>query len=1046
MKQTLRRVSFAFLAILSMLSSTLAFFPQTALAAGETFTWVDSNTIKVTGGDLSGHTMKLVQGSNPERFSISSDEGLPTYKGECSLAYWITLSNDNSATLGTAMPSATAPPILGRPNAKPDCSLWNKDKNEPLFPGVSAGYNNASISIAGKRSGEQTETDQEKTVSVIINSPDPAASSPDSISITIKDKDGKTVASSTAKQEPSLGSADPNSDKYVNPDSRPVNFNTSFHLEPGDYLVCADIVIQDCKHFTKEKFKPLVLEYGDDSTERQIIVHLKVSYIGGPKDLTVGPFDVILTKPGGGTITVHTDTAKHEMTPQEEASQGGGQVSYILGIDTRFTGLDPATYNICVDGVEECKDVVKKAGETPEVTFNIDWLAFSEDNQTERDCKDKYEVMNVRAITFLVCSVIDTGTYLVGQVDNVIAQMLTIDVKDIFDDSKSSNSFHLAWNSFRVFALGLIVIAALVMVVSQAAGVEILDAYTVRKVLPRLLFAAIFIALSWDILEFLATLSNEAGVGVRSLIYAPFKDITNLGGSIGGGSIFSLALIGTGGALAFGWVGLLSFVVTAALASLVALAVLVVRKIIIIILIIMAPLAIAAGILPNTEKVYNFWKSAMASMLLVFPIIMAFIAIGRVFSAIAFSSPGSQTINQLIAIIAYFAPYFMITMAFKMAGGVMGRLSGIASQQSKGAFGRIKSFRGKKMQENMGKMAEGQRFQDSNPFARAFNTASFNAGMLANSPAKGGLNPLGYLSKRGREQNRLMRQKMTEQRRMMNAAQYAGSDRAKVAAHRDMLLRAQTYASAATAMAFMGDDFNMSDEQVKNAVADAKANGGFGRNQQIYATQRLFATGTGFNDLRQATETINRVAGDNSEMAMSLIGEGNAVSGSVGRLDLKVGFGSYAGIYQTMQQNNGVITDDQLDDAYMQAVETNDVNAVVGGKPKASENLAPVIARRIAKLQNIANGPNPGFDSQGRNRADVANYEIGRLTGIIEKYNTNANRWAAPTVKQSLYDEQKGMMKQTEAIRKDVKTKIQNGNQDAAQGYDQQRPPGPGLV
>ena len=1044
MKQTLRRISFAFLASLSLFSSALAFFPQTAHAAGETFTWVNENTIKVTGGDLTGHTMKLVQGSNPQRFTLATGEHAPVYKDKCSLAYWITLNNDNSATLGSPLPKKGAA-IYGEQGAKDPCEIWYVTEDKPSFPGVSESYNGRGITIAGKRSGDQTETDTEKTVSVIINSPDPAASSPDSITITIKDKDGKTVASSAVKQEPSLGSADPNSDKYVDPNSRPVNYNTNFHLDPGEYLVCADIVIQDCKHFTKEKFKVLVLEYGDDSTTRQIKVHLKVTYLGGPKDLTVGPFDVILTKPGGGTVTVHTDTATHKMTPVEEASQGGGQVSYTLGIDTRFTGLDPATYNICVDGVEECKDVVKKAGETPEVTFTIDWLAFSEDNQTERDCKDKYEVMNVKAITFLVCSVIDTGTYLVGQVDNVISQMLTIDVKDIFDDSKTSNSFHLAWNSFRVFALGLIVIAALVMVISQAAGAEILDAYTVRKVLPRLLFAAIFIALSWDVMEFLATLSNEAGIGIRSLIYAPFKDITNIGGSIGGGSLFSIALIGTGGALAFGWIGLLSFVLTAALASLVALAVLVVRKIIIIILIIMAPLAIAAGILPNTEKLYEFWKSTMASMLLVFPIIMAFIAIGRVFSAIAFTSPGSQTINQLIAIVAYFAPYFMITMAFKMAGGLMGRLSGLASQQSKGAFGRLKSFRGQKLQQNMSKMAEGQRFQDSNPFARAFNSASFNVGMMANSPAKGGLNPLGYMSKRGREQNRLLRQKMTEQRRMMNAAQYAGGPQAKVAAHRDMLLRAQTYANAATAMAFMGDDFGMSEEQVKNAVADAKANGGFGRNQQIYATQRLFATGTGFNDLRQATETINRVAGDNSEMAMSLIGEGNAVSGSVGRLDLKIGFGSYAEIYHTMQQNNGVVTDDQLDDAYMQAVEGNDVNAVVGGKPKASENLAPVIARRIAKLRNIANGPNPGFDAQGRNRADVANYEIGRLTGIIEKYNANANRWSAPITKANLHDDQKGMMEQTKAIRQEVKTKIQNGDQNAAQGYNQQRPPGPTI-
>ncbi|HSD56482.1 MAG TPA: hypothetical protein VLA92_05035 [Candidatus Saccharimonadales bacterium] len=1014
--------------------------PEKVMAAGETFTWVDNNTIKVTGGDLTGHTMKLIPGSNPQRFMISSDESLPVYKGDCSLAYNITLTNDTAATLTSGLPSANAPPIVGEVGAKDPCELWDKQNNKPFFPGVNESYNNKGISIAGKRSGDQTETETEKGVHVTINSPDPASSSPDSIKIFIQDKNGKTVDTVTASQVPALGSADPDEDRYISPDSRPVMFNADFKLEPGEYLVCADIVIQDCKRFTKEKFKMLVLEYGDSSTDRQIKVHLKVTYIGGPKDLTVGPFTVMLNKPGGGLVSIQTGTATHKMTPQEEASQGGGQVSYSLGIDTQFTGLDPATYKICVDGVEECKDVKKVAGEVAEVTFTIDWLAFQENNDIERDCKEKYEVMNVRAITFLVCSVIDTGTYVVGVFDDVIVQMLTIDVNDIFDDSAMSNSYHLAWNSFRIFALGLIVIAALVMVVSQAAGVEILDAYTVRKVLPRLLFAAIFIALSWDILEFLATLSNEAGQGIRTLIYAPFSDITSVGGNIGGGSLFALTLIGTGGALALGWAGLLSFVVTAIIASLTALFVLIVRKIIIIILIIMAPFAIAAGILPNTEKIYSFWKSAMASMLLVFPIIMAFIAIGRVFSAIAFTSPGIQIVNQLIAFIAYFAPYFLITMAFKMAGGLMGKLSGVASQQTKGLSGSMKSFRGKKIQENMGKMASGNRFQDSNPIARKFNSATFNATMMAKSPSKAGLNPLGYITSSGRRQNALLREKMREQQRMMNAAKFAGTARAKVGMHNDMMQRALLYANASQAAANLGTDFGMSEEQVKDAIAAARANGGFGRDQQIYAVQRLFGTGTGFNDLPQAIKAIHQVAGDNTELAMSLIGEGNAVSGGVGRLDLKIGFGTYAGLYNKLQ-TTGELTETDIDDAYMQAVEGNDVNEVVRGKPKATQNLAPVIARRIAELRNVAENPHAGFDDQGRALNEIAAYEVGRLTGIIEKYNSTSNRWASPAIKSALHHDENGVMAQTEGVRAGVQRDIQSGDQNAARGYNQQRPP-----
>jgi hypothetical protein len=1040
MKLVMRRLSFAFLAVLSLFSTALTFFPQTAMAAGETYTWVDNNTIKVTGGNLPDHTFKLIAGSNPNRFIALPTA--PLYQGKCYLTYWITLTSDSVATLQSPLPDKNAGPHAGHLD-HPDCDAWNEVTDEESFPGVNAGYNGKTISIGGKRSGEQSESEADKDVFVTVNSPDPASSSPDSIKITIKDDQGKVVATSTSKQDAALGSADPNDDIYINPDSRPVLYNGDFHLEPGKYLVCADIVIQDCKHFTKEKFKPLQLEYGDDSTARQIQVHLKVTYIGGPKNLTVGPFDVILTKPGGGTVTVHTDTATHKMTPVEEASQGGGQINYSLSIDTRFTGLDPATYNICVDGVEECKDVKKVAGEVAEVTFTIDWLAFSENNQFERDCKDKYEVMNVRAITFLVCSVIDTGTFAVGALDDVIAKMLAIDVNDIFDDKAASNSYHIAWNSFRVFALGLIVIAALIMVVSQTVGVEVLDAYTVRKVLPRLLFAAIFIALSWDVLEFLATLSNDAAVGIRSLIYAPFKDLTSVGGSIGGGSLFALTLIGTGGALAFGWVGLLSFVVTGVAAALTALAVLVVRKIIIIILVIMAPFAIATGILPNTQKVYEFWKSTVGAMFIAGPIIFAFIATGRVMSAIAFSSPGSQTINQLIAFIAYFAPYFMISLAFKLSGGLMAKISGLAGQKSKGVSGRMRSFRSNKVQENMGKMATGDRFQGNNAIARGFNATTFGAVTAAKSKNKGVfLNPGNYFTGAGRKQIGIAREKVLEQRRMLNAMQYSKSPQAQVAAHRDMLNRAQTYANAAEALASMGQDFGMNEEQVRLAVDDAKANGGFGRNQQINAVQRLFATGTGFNDLPQAVHSINRVAGKNSEMAMSLIGEGNAVSGGVGRLDLKIGFGTYAQLYSSLQ-TNGALSEQEVDDAYMQAIEGNDVNEVVRGKPKASQNLAPVAARRMQTLKNTANNPNAGFDDQGRDRQKLATEEMGRLTGIIEKYNSTSNRWAAPVIKGTVSNDMVGT---TQAGRDEVKARIQSGSQEAARGYNQQRPPGPGQI
>jgi hypothetical protein len=277
---------------------------------------------------------------------------------------------------------------------------------------------------------------------------------------------------------------------------------------------------------------------------------------------------------------------------------------------------------------------------------------------------------------------------------------------------------------------------------------------------------------------------------------------------------------------------------------------------------------------------------------------------------------------------------------------------------------------------------------------------------------------------------------MNEQRRMLNAAQYAGTAQAKAAAHRDMLLRAQTYANAATALANMGDDFGMSEEQVRAAVNDAKANGGFGRDQQIYAVQRLFATGTGFNDLRQATETIHRVAGENSEMAMSLIGEGNAVSGGVGRYDLKIGFANHAALYQKMRDNGGV-TDEDINEGYMHALMGNSVNEITSGKPKAAQNIAPALERAFSQAMRTASDPNAGYDEQGRSRQDLAKEEAGRLAGIVERYNNMGVRWASPIIRQTIAQQ---MADPTQGMRSVVMQQIQNGDQDVARGFNQQNP------
>lgn len=1080
MKQAYKQFGYGVLAVLSLLTVATSVFPVKAHAQGETYTWKDYNTITVSGGDLKGSVdLKLQQGSNPQHFIANP---LPQHNAGCSLDLSLTLDSDTSGTTHARLPYIPTGPE-SRPNGVVYCSdmktknvcsgIWpvrkcHKEWDGPAFPGVSEGYDNKTVTIGGTRPGsnQQSETDLERSVVVTINSPNPNSSSPSSVDIFIKDASGQVVASLSPSKEAALGSTDPNNDQYVDPDIQPVYYVGTFHLDPGKYVVCADIVITDCRSFEKVKFKALHLEYGDLSTKRTIKVTVHVRYIGGVQNMTIDPFDVSVTKPSGEVTSQKTNSAQHTMTKDEEQAQGLVQVTYEFWPFTVFNGINPGTYLVCVDGVPDCQKIVKKVGEPAEVTFEVDWNAFNSDNNAEKDCKDKYRVIGTKGVTYLICSVIDTGTYAVGALDGAIANLLTIDTKDIFADNDQGNAYHLAWSSSRYFALGLIVIAALLMVVAQAIGSELVDAYTVRKVLPRLLFAAVFVTLSWDVLEFLANLSNDAGNGIRQLIYAPFRDMPH-GSGIGGGTLFVLTMLGTGGALALGWVGLLSFVVTGLLASLVAVAVLVLRKMVIILLIMIAPFAIAASTLPNTRKAYDKWRETLVAVLVVFPIITAFIAIGRIFSVISFNAAqnmnatGGRTITQIMAFIAYFAPYFLITFAFKLAGGTLATLGGIVNDRSKGAFDRLRNFRGNKVNQNLGKMATGERFQGNNALARAFNATTFGATVAAKTPSKGALlNPASYLTRRGRTRLGAVRQSMLEQQRSLNATKHAESDRFKAIMHNDAVLRALTYANEAMALTNMADDFGMSQEAVEQAVAGANANGGFSRNQQLAAVKQLFVTGTGYDNLQQAVKSIGRVAGDNSALAMSIIGEGNFVTGQVGRSDLKVGFTPYVELYQA--ERRGDLSEERLDSAYVNAVKEHDASSTLRGKPRVAQNIAPALQRSLTRARDAAK--DVSLTPEERDRALE---ESGRLAGIIEQLQSNANMFASPTITKTI-EEDLGDLTQT--MREDIQQEaspvvlvrnpttgrmepqvnqtpngpqyVQNLRQDesTAQGYNQQRP------
>ena len=134
-----------------------------------------------------------------------------------------------------------------------------------------------------------------------------------------------------------------------------------------------------------------------------------------------------------------------------------------------------------------------------------------------------------------------------------------------------------------------------------------LDAYTLRKTIPRLVVAAILISISWPLLAFAVKLSNDLGNGVLYLIETPFQNLSDVI-NFGIGNSVVISLLGLGALSALGIVGLLSFLLTAAVAIFIAVITLIIRQILVIGLLIISPIAIVAYILPNTEKIFKLWR------------------------------------------------------------------------------------------------------------------------------------------------------------------------------------------------------------------------------------------------------------------------------------------------------------------------------------------------------------------------------------------------------------------------------------------------------
>ncbi len=370
-------------------------------------------------------------------------------------------------------------------------------------------------------------------------------------------------------------------------------------------------------------------------------------------------------------------TASHCMALAQANSIAAGNVSTITAqtTDQQIADLcsnisDPTQQQACVANATKQRDTLANVAPASSTTDNCP-LGIGE------------------SMRWLGCSIFFTLKGATDALKTQINNYLYADPNTLFGGNAQS-----AANIFRNIGMVLIVVAGLFMVISQALGFEFLDAYTIRKLMPRLGVALIGMALAWPLLKLSLTLTNDLG-GLIDSVFMRLATVASSGSSSADiGTAMGTALTGTVGAAAIaiklGMAGLLSLLGTVAVALLIGLLVLSIRQLVIFVLVILAPLAIAAYVIPGGQKLWSFWKNTLVTTLFMYPLIMGFISAG---AAMAYIMPKDSNSMSLLAIIIYFIPYVMLPFAFKMAGGLMGTIFSLANDKNRGFFDKQKKKR-----------------------------------------------------------------------------------------------------------------------------------------------------------------------------------------------------------------------------------------------------------------------------------------------------------------------------------------------------------------
>ena len=339
---------------------------------------------------------------------------------------------------------------------------------------------------------------------------------------------------------------------------------------------------------------------------------------------------------------------------------------------------------------------------TPPDTYNqTDTSTISIDPPSENSTSTSCDV---QGIGWFICPV---SNWLADGIDYMYSALQQFLKTKPLETTNQNSGIYLAWVIMRNISNVAFIVAFLVIIYSQLTSVGISN-YGVKKMIPRLVIAAVLVNLSFTICAILLDLSNIAGYAFQDAFMGIKNTISTVGENTSTwtwSEVISTAL--SNGALAVGAGYAVSLALTtellpmlvpaAALAGLTLLFILLImaaRQALIIILIIISPLAFVCYLLPGTEKWFKKWRDLFLTMLVFFPAFAVVFGGAQLAGIIIIqnASGPNGAIMHVLGMLVQIIPLAITPLIMKFSGGVLGKFAGFVNDKNKGLYDRTKNW------------------------------------------------------------------------------------------------------------------------------------------------------------------------------------------------------------------------------------------------------------------------------------------------------------------------------------------------------------------